>query len=144
MKSTMHAEAFVISLHLFGRSFATPKCEVGAKSVSSLRSWRLGCFSKRRFPPDRLGMLCKKSWTPPPAILELLKLDTAIEQAAAIDVTTAQRNVEQPWWRQGAIRADDGKRHGHAVISPNPRDRHRVRHIVVGYGSHLSGLEIDA
>jgi hypothetical protein len=29
MKSIMHAEAFETTLHRFGRSFGTPKCEVG-------------------------------------------------------------------------------------------------------------------
>jgi len=84
-----------------------------------------------RFPSSR------RCWS-------LLKLDAAIEQAAAIDVAIAQRDAEHPWWHQRAICRDDGKRHGQAVISPCPRDRHRVRHIVEGYGSQLGGLEIDA
>jgi len=49
---------------------------------------------------------------PQPAILALLKLDAAIEQAAVIDVTVAQRDAEHPGRHQRAIRGDDGKRHG--------------------------------
>src|SRR4029077_13130812 len=37
MSSIMHAEAFETTLHRFGRSFGTPKCEVGARPVSPLR-----------------------------------------------------------------------------------------------------------
>jgi hypothetical protein len=50
------------------RSFDTQKCEIGAQLASLLRSWRLASSSKRLFPRDQLGTLCRKSWMPQPTI----------------------------------------------------------------------------
>ena len=66
------------------------------------------------------------------------------EIIAAVDVSVAQRDAEQPGRHQGAIHGHDRERHRQAIIGAQSRDSNGMRHSVIGHGSDLRRIEISS
>src|SRR5205814_3454963 len=74
----------------------------------------------------------------------LLDSNAPVEQIAAVAVSVAEGNTEQPRGRQGAVRSDDGKRYGQAIVGPRSDKGNGVRNFVKSRRSDLCGLKVNA
>jgi hypothetical protein len=62
--------------------------------------------------------------------LRLIHGNAPGKQIAAVAVTVAERDAEQPWRNQGTVHGGDRERHRHAVVRSQPGKRYAVYNLV--------------
>jgi hypothetical protein len=63
---------------------------------------------------------------------------------AAVAVSVAEGNTEQPRSRQGAVGSNDGKRYGQAIVGPRSNKGNGMRKFVKSRRSDRCGLKVNA
>src|SRR6266568_231082 len=74
----------------------------------------------------------------------LVDSNASVKQVAAVVVSVAEGNTEQPRSRQGAVGSDDGKRYAQAIVGPRSDKGNGVRNFVKSRRSDLCGLKVNA
>ena len=73
----------------------------------------------------------------------LINRDGSVEQIAAVAVSVAEGNTEQPRSRQGAVGSEDGKRYGQAIVGPRSDKGNGVRNFVKSRRSARSSQALE-